>query len=246
MKREKRGFTLIELLVVIAIIAILAAILFPVFAKAREAARATACKSNLKQIGLAVAMYVQDYDETWLNAGGCATTGADASQGMVVGTWPDGSPMYNYWPAQLQPYVKNAQLFRCPSETNPHKWTPCGGPTNAFWGDYAMNTFAFRQSLAVFDDPATTASVVEARNHYYRICCNNAIYQCCNGQTIATNVTGPRVRHNDGSNVLFVDGHVKFLNKFKAAVGSREYHFHTSYHTPGQNKSCRSSTETDS
>ena len=68
-RRKPRGFTLIELLVVIAIIAILAAILFPVFARAREAARKTSCLSNMKQIGLAAMMYVQDYDETFMLAG---------------------------------------------------------------------------------------------------------------------------------------------------------------------------------
>lgn len=97
------AFTLIELLVVIAIIAILAAILFPVFAQAREAARATACLSNGKQLGTAIMMYSQDYDETiipWETALDAAGTQAQVD---------------NAWPNLVQPYVKNKQILLCPS-----------------------------------------------------------------------------------------------------------------------------------
>jgi prepilin-type N-terminal cleavage/methylation domain-containing protein/prepilin-type processing-associated H-X9-DG protein len=96
MHREKRrGFTLIELLVVIAIIAILAAILFPVFAQAREKARQTQCVSNIKQLGTGIAMYVQDYDEL-----------------MPLFLIP--SPR-STWGGQIQPYIKNWEMYRCPS-----------------------------------------------------------------------------------------------------------------------------------
>ena len=97
-RKTSLGFTLIELLVVIAIIAILAAILFPVFAQAREKARATSCLSNLKQAGLAYAMYTQDYDET---------TPLQKSN----------DPSSGYWYNLIQPYVKNWQLMLCPDRS---------------------------------------------------------------------------------------------------------------------------------
>lgn len=96
MLRQKKGFTLIELLVVIAIIAILAAILFPVFAKARSKARQATCLSNLKQIGLGCMMYIDDYDGTWMPIGMCGTGG-------ILGI-------------QLEPYVANRKVFQCPED----------------------------------------------------------------------------------------------------------------------------------
>src|SRR5258707_13232840 len=97
------GFTLIELLVVIAIIAILAAILFPVFAQAREKARATSCLSNTKQMGLALRMYVQDYDEKFPFAANLESGFADSDK------W--------YGTVKLQPYIKNGDILFCPSMT---------------------------------------------------------------------------------------------------------------------------------
>lgn len=104
---DRNGFTLIELLVVIAIIAILAAILFPVFARARAKARQTACLSNVKQIGLGIAMYTSDYDDTLpFNAHGCC----------VTNFWEYATnPAKANWLVQVLPYVKNNQIFECPS-----------------------------------------------------------------------------------------------------------------------------------
>src|SRR5438045_9113804 len=96
--RKRFGFTLIELLVVIAIIAILAAILFPVFARARENARRASCQSNMKQMGLGLLQYTQDYDEMLPFGNGGASS--------AVG-----------WAGQMYPYVKSTQLYKCPNDT---------------------------------------------------------------------------------------------------------------------------------
>jgi len=118
---KKKGFTLIELLVVIAIIAILAAILFPVFARARDKARQTACLSNIKQNALAVLMYVSDYDDTlpavysvgwrdWLELGNFS--------GYVIPPYSDPQqPVYSLW-SLVQPYTKSPQLWNCPNDPN--------------------------------------------------------------------------------------------------------------------------------
>jgi len=124
MLSRKHGFTLIELLVVIAIIAILAAILFPVFAQAREKARTISCTSNFKQIALSITMYVQDYDEV-----------------MPPLMWSTADFFVNYdwqtdltWPQMTQPYIKNWQLHRCPSDPYANDATSLadmGYPSNA-------------------------------------------------------------------------------------------------------------------
>ncbi|RZL00741.1 MAG: DUF1559 domain-containing protein [Pedobacter sp.] len=114
--RNKRGFTLIELLVVIAIIAILAAILFPVFGRARENARRSSCQGNLKQIALGIAQYTQDYDERYPYATVNAT--------HVAG-----------WSNIIQSYVKSTQILQCPSESTP----PSAGPTDIGFTDYGYN-----------------------------------------------------------------------------------------------------------
>lgn len=126
LSRTRRGFTLIELLVVIAIIAILAAILFPVFAQAREAARRTQCISNVRQIGTAFQMYTQDYDETtpniWGGSGTCQPGGQGCSQEWFYG---------------LFPYIKNVGLLYCPDRTDGDP-----GSYNAFGQALGMKRYA--------------------------------------------------------------------------------------------------------
>jgi prepilin-type N-terminal cleavage/methylation domain-containing protein/prepilin-type processing-associated H-X9-DG protein len=119
--RAGRGFTLIELLVVIAIIAILAAILFPVFAQAREKARQASCQSNLKQLALAITQYTQDYDEWYPQC--------------FYGTSASGTSMT--WVTFAQPYIKNTNIFKCPSMG----LSPGNPPATAFPVHYAYNYY---------------------------------------------------------------------------------------------------------
>src|SRR5437667_11863575 len=130
--RTNRGFTLIELLVVIAIIAILAAILFPVFAQAREAARKTSCLSNTKQLGLAAMQYVQDYDEMYP----CNSWDTPA-----IGTSDNDTrdPKFRsamQWLWRMMPYMKNRQILVCASDPNPKSFWAYGldGSCDDGWG----------------------------------------------------------------------------------------------------------------
>ena len=183
----RRGFTLIELLVVIAIIAILAAILFPVFARAREKARQTSCLSNMKQISLSMLMYIQDYDER-LPATGWA--------GTETVTWPDGTVEKgrNTWFLRIYPYVKNVQVFNCPSATV--EW----GGQNTSAIQTGMNAHMANVKLATVTYPAQTLLVADTMGpasyvflNYYRT-----------DRWIAP-------RHNGGANLGFIDGHAKWM-----------------------------------
>jgi prepilin-type N-terminal cleavage/methylation domain-containing protein/prepilin-type processing-associated H-X9-DG protein len=118
---RRSGFTLIELLVVIAIIAILAAILFPVFAQAREKARAISCVSNMKQISTAIMMYIQDYDETFplYSAGYCGRVTNPLDPNDTPGG-TDGAGRRPMWQYQIYPYLKNWDVYSCPSD--PGSW----------------------------------------------------------------------------------------------------------------------------
>jgi prepilin-type N-terminal cleavage/methylation domain-containing protein/prepilin-type processing-associated H-X9-DG protein len=156
MRRKVRAFTLIELLVVIAIIAILAAILFPVFAQAREKARSASCASNLKQVALALQMYQQDYDETWF--------GSFALPAPYNSVHPDGANLQRmlggglYW--FLAPYQKNEQILRCPSDAGENYW---GRSTATFqwskapyWGH--PSSYMFRH---VFDSGGCAGGTIQ-------------------------------------------------------------------------------------
>lgn len=193
-----KGFTLIELLVVIAIISILAAILFPVFARARENARRASCGSNLKQIGLGLLQYIQDYDEK--------TPIQDRSGGAwnVVGYAFNNAPMN--WITGIYPYTKSWQLFRCPSVTDYAAGPPSGNNNNS----YIVNGVVLGRSVAVIPETAATIWGHEAINAYgiaivRPVSTNNTDvnwqYWC-----YGTNDTA----HFEGANLLFCDGHVKW------------------------------------
>ncbi len=119
-QKANQAFTLIELLVVIAIIAILAAILFPVFARARENARRSSCMSNLKQLGLGMMQYTQDYDEKYPCPGETSYNGENRNN--------DGSAKQASWRQKIYPYVKSTQLFSCPSNTHNADIADVGAP----------------------------------------------------------------------------------------------------------------------
>src|SRR5437879_5127186 len=146
--RLRKGFTLIELLVVIAIIAILAAILFPVFAQAREKARAASCLSNGKQIGLAVAQYMQDYDEQ-LPSGRLSPTDTAA---QAIAHRGQGCA------CQSQPYIKSAQVFKCPDDST--QSATIGGVI-VYPVSYLLNYNVGATALAIFNAPASTVLISE-------------------------------------------------------------------------------------
>jgi prepilin-type N-terminal cleavage/methylation domain-containing protein len=217
--RPRRGFTLIELLVVIAVIAIIAAILFPVFAQAREKGRAAACFSNMKQIALAFHMYTQDYDER--TPGGCfANWNCPGLPGGASFLDDDGQPSRTCcWGTALRPlrpYVKGDQVFVCPSVTG---WSLPN--TRPALGSYASNRTAIHDSnaLASFDRPSETVAFLDAREPWiddvvgYYIHCRIGNGQHCFGYTPTgcTNCTGrPTEWHNSGVNVIYIDSHAKW------------------------------------
>jgi prepilin-type N-terminal cleavage/methylation domain-containing protein len=166
-KKQVKGFTLIELLVVIAIISILAAILFPVFARARENARRASCMSNLKQIGLGIMMYVQDYDEKYpTNLVG--TKSDDSSYiSRTDKTYPSGnflvsdgsgSGHYLTWMDLIYPYTKSVQIFICPSAQYIDR--PSYG-YNAFLTGWYFSSGTAGISMSTIQDPAQTLAVLD-------------------------------------------------------------------------------------
>lgn len=175
------GFTLIELLVVIAILAILAAILFPVFAQAREKARQTTCLSNLRQIGQATHMYLQDWDERF----------PDAAAVVLK---------YQPWLEQLRPYLGTKDLVRCPSDPSEF------GPRTRHLTSYLLNNFfSSGRPLSAITNPSQMIYAAEAADflpgdHYHP---NRGVESML--RELATR------RHSGGANYLFVDSHAKWM-----------------------------------
>jgi prepilin-type N-terminal cleavage/methylation domain-containing protein/prepilin-type processing-associated H-X9-DG protein len=241
---QKKGFTLIELLVVIAIIAILAAILFPVFAKAREKARQISCLSNEKQIGLGLMQYTQDNDETY-------PSGRNYANGRG-------------WAGEIYPYVKSTSVFKCPDDSVT--------PTNiSYQGPYYVCSYAYNNNLvarptsdgsttssgvatiATLTAPASTVALSEIMNNVAKVDNNNGNFDgdsavsfgayrfdgygpvsSINGgfpiadggylgaiAAAATSASSyhPTGRHTDGANYLMTDGHAKFLRGPQVSPG---------------------------
>ena len=198
----RSGFTLIELLVVIAIIAILAAILFPVFGRARENARRASCQSNLKQIGLAFVQYVQDYDSTYM---------PDRYQ-------PPGGTLVS-WATFLQPYVKSRQLFKCASDSS------------QAGNSYLINNWFSQANDSASQSTATHVLVAEGydgdwneknRNNAASNFGLDADYTIWNS-TIRMNDKGRALpRHLETIVVLYADGHVKSTKPVAAENDAQE------------------------
>ena len=237
----KQGFTLIELLVVIAIIAILAAILFPVFARARENARRASCQSNVKQILLGVLQYVQDYDEHYPFGHNQTATGG-----------------YQNWYIGTDPYLKSRQIFNCPSDSqtgaagNTGLYTPGG-----FHVSYAANVLVSGQKTSITEAAISSTSTLvyladagsQADGPKHTVTEQSKPKSDAGLRMLTMDVTypglpsgtdqnfiGPTVRHLGTINLGYADGHVK-------AQRPETFYFDRSWN---MNPACDSATNTGS
>jgi len=219
LKQARRGgFTLIELLVVIAIIAILAAILFPVFQRVRENARRTACLSNMKQLGLGVTQYTQDYDERVPSS----TDGVGTGKGdNVLGGWmyytgftgmPGVTVLFDPTQGSVYSFVKSTGVYVCPDDS----------AAQASHDSYAINScidsnvrdsnqLRDGKSLAQFDNPSGTMLFAEEASGASNSSTNDAYLNFA--------VDHVSLRHSGGSNFAFVDGHAKYFLLDQANAG---------------------------
>lgn len=226
---SRRAFALIELLTVMSIITLLAAILFPVFNRVRDTARKSSCQSNLRQLGMAVQLYTQDYDDRYM----CGTAGFGAHSGMG-------------WAGQILPYVKDTRILTCPSDTT--KTAAANRTTLSYVYNYSMTRTSQTanegdiQSLATLSDPSRTVLMSEARELSVVVVPGETASPTTNlAESYDINfftVTGPIPgaptsdscaparrcqwddvpRHLGGANYLIADGHVKWYPP--AAVSS--------------------------
>ncbi len=188
----RKGFTLIELLVVIAIIAILAAILFPVFAKAWEKARQSSCLSNLKQIGLATLQYTQDYDET-------LPAHYRVGRSITVQT-------------MISPYMNNLQIWVCPSLSAAYYYywdNPTGtGAMTGIQGSYGWNLFLGSFGIGYSVGTRRLSQVLNPTESGMWADCQSSLTHLQDNGVYRTWAT-----HNDGGNMVYVDGHAKWQGK---------------------------------
>ena len=235
-RRAKAGFTLIELLVVIAIIAILAAILFPVFAQAREKARQAACMSNQKQIGTALLMYTQDYDEMFPLRYGDGNP-ADFEEGVQ-----------RSWKNMVYPYIKNKQVFACPSNPTAKRgdfiWNGSANVDGKYAGGYSMwlpdawlsgelgHGAAYPQSQAGIEYPANSLIILETS---WRFPDTGPYLPYCEPSPCwpdEAQLAGPSTwnsgHHKRRTNIIYMDGHVKYKphkQTFVEVGGLNEWRF---------------------
>jgi len=236
---RRTAFTLIELLVVIAIIAILASILFPVFARARENARRASCMSNLKQFGLGLMMYVQDYDEKYP-----PYQTVDIGVAPPDGSWL-GSSLPNdwVWEQLLYPYTKSIQIFKCPSGydlnsgyVNKPRFGNYGANSSLFGGStstinmsavaspsstYAMMDAGLFIMYSAYADPSSSSAKTDNGTYLPGIgdlgnaCTASATYASLQNDCESG-------RHLGGVNMAFADGHVKWLKTSIVSVEAQK------------------------
>ncbi len=238
-QRKHSAFTLIELLVVIAIIAILAAILFPVFAQAREKARQTTCASNMKQISTATLTYIQDYDETYPLAMGWSATAGNAGAGTYYYSKPTaaaqgltlGPTSSSIWANALDSYIKNWQVWACPSTARElNVFNETDDKLAGIKFSYLYNPFLNAWPAAFIKQPAETVTYTELANmsirgylRPYPLMTDNGcsittmdVYQFdrtkSNGRCDFGYVYEPSWwTHGQGTNMPYADGHVKWV-----------------------------------
>ena len=245
--KSSQAFTLIELLVVIAIIAILAAILFPVFARARENARRASCQSNLKQLALGITQYTQDYDESFPLS--TTDTLVYTPGGTNIG-WADG----------IYPYVKSLQVYQCPSEPFPTST----GPDKSGYTDYYLNKNAGdgQQKVAAAQNPTLTillgdggsadgsAVLPNSTARYRSNGCDAAGVRidldatgpscpAAKANQLATNLAGGGLRHLEGTTLAFVDGHVKWYKSNSSQTTARIWNGATTFNVSGNDPTFR-------
>ena len=229
----KKGFTLIELLVVIAIIAILAAILFPVFAQAREKARQASCLSNTKQMGTAIQLYVDDYDECFpaLLQGGLAGYGTDVPTQYTDATHrysSDGFGQFDksyglaIWMDEIYSYVKNINMYYCPSAKSYKGCFGYGMNFHLAWPGYVSgHTWAGDGnpvlSLTQIKNPSqlvfiTDSAVFEQAGIYYSRFLITPMWQAWQDQKC--------FRHNNGCNYTMCDGHATHFKRLQGPTGN--------------------------
>jgi prepilin-type N-terminal cleavage/methylation domain-containing protein/prepilin-type processing-associated H-X9-DG protein len=213
--RRVKGFTLIELLVVIAIIAILASILFPVFGRARENARRSSCQSNLKQLGLGIGQYTQDYDEKY-----------PYQVPGQINVWPTWDPASGVsWAQGIYPYVKSYQVYQCPS-ASPYPAASIIGLGNT---NYQFNGVVIGRSMSAIQQ-STQIITIQENSLYYNLAVlrpqhywnegDNRFYK---NYISWKEPTHGVVHFEDGSNFLFADGHVKYRKR--STITARDFGF---------------------
>ena len=212
----KSGFTLIELLVVVAIISILAGLLFSAFATAREQARKTTCASNLRQIGLALSQYTQDADEHFPNTGAGGAPGEGQTAWMYYTNYADdgSTTQFDVTKSCIYPYVKSTQIFVCPDDSagqtsgDSYAYNSCltTPSTASLWPGKAISTVSNVAVTMILAEEGSPQSTNDALFNMY-----NSTWSPTNTGVAGYDSGAYSGRHSSGSNILFVDGHVKWM-----------------------------------